>query len=75
MGNFIEQQLQRIVEDMQPCLFGTGLFQMRSRAARFALVQNGPYEIQENIFVRFVNHDNRTQLHKSAIAFTEMTLI
>ena len=62
---FIEHHLERTVEDMQPCLFGVGMFKMRSVAARFSLVNNGPYqlvgeEIHEEVFVRFVNHDNRT---------------
>ena len=42
---------------------------MRSPTSRFALVQNGRYEIQENIFVCFVNRDNRAQLFRSAIGF------
>ncbi|KAM0878205.1 hypothetical protein ACQ4PT_035013 [Festuca glaucescens] len=56
---FIVQQLQRAVDDVQPCLFGPGFYWLRSPAARFALVDHGPYEIAPDIFVRFVNHDDR----------------
>ncbi|KAM0857545.1 hypothetical protein ACQ4PT_048398 [Festuca glaucescens] len=56
---FIVQQLQRAVDDVQPCLFGLGFYRLRSPAARFALVDHGPYEIAPDVFVRFVNHDDR----------------
>ncbi|KAM0847559.1 hypothetical protein ACQ4PT_054943 [Festuca glaucescens] len=56
---FIIQQLQHAVDDVQPCLFGLGFYRLRSPAARFALVDHGPYEVALDVFVRFVNHDDR----------------
>jgi hypothetical protein len=53
---FIVQQLQRAADDVQRCLFGLGFYRLRSPAARFALVDHGPYEIAPDVFVRFVNH-------------------
>jgi hypothetical protein len=43
---------------MHPCLFGVGLFELRSPALVAALVQQQPFEI-DNIFVRFIHHNNR----------------
>ena len=42
---------------------------MRSPAAHFALVNHPPFEIADNIFVRFVNHDNRPEIHRSVQGF------
>ncbi|KAM0827988.1 hypothetical protein ACQ4PT_067840 [Festuca glaucescens] len=44
---------------MQPCLFGVGLFELRSPASVAALVQQQPFEIDDNIFVQFIHHNNR----------------
>ena len=65
----MQNQLERIVVDMQACLFGVGLYRLQSPAARFALVNHGPYEIAQDVFVRFVNHDDRFQIHRSTQGF------
>ncbi|KAK1615922.1 hypothetical protein QYE76_021439 [Lolium multiflorum] len=57
--DFIVNHHQRAVENMQPCLFGVGLFQLRSPASVAALVQQQPFEIADNVLVRFVHHNNR----------------
>jgi hypothetical protein len=61
------------VEDAQPCLFGVRIFKLRSAASRFALVQHGRYginhELHPDVFVRFVNHDDRVQIHRSDQGF------
>jgi hypothetical protein len=46
------------VEDFQPFLFGIGLLQLRSAAARFALVNHEPFEFMPDVFVRFTNHED-----------------
>jgi hypothetical protein len=56
---FIINHHQRAVENMQPCLFGVGLFELRSPASVAALVQQQPFEIADNVLVRFVHHNNR----------------
>jgi hypothetical protein len=66
--NFIEDHLQRTVEEVQPCLFGLGFYHMRSPAARAALVDHIPYQMQQGVFVRFVNHDDREN-HRAVQGF------
>jgi hypothetical protein len=51
--NFIEGQLQRTVEEVQPCLLGLGFYRLRSPAARAALVNHIPYQIQQGFFLDF----------------------
>jgi hypothetical protein len=67
--NFLEQDLNRVVDDAQPCLFSVGMFQLRSAASCYALVQHGPYELHQDLFVRFVMHDDRSQIHRSTQGF------
>jgi hypothetical protein len=43
---FIVQQLQRAVDDVQPCLLGLGFYRLHSTEAHVALVDHGPYELQ-----------------------------
>ncbi|KAM0854125.1 hypothetical protein ACQ4PT_050627 [Festuca glaucescens] len=66
--NFIEDYLHRTVEEVQPCLFGLGVYRLRSPAARAALVNHIPYPIQNGIFVHFVNHDDREN-HRAVQGF------
>jgi hypothetical protein len=40
-------------------LFGIGLYELRSAAAVYALLQQAPFEIQPDVFVRFVPHNDR----------------
>ncbi|KAM0835430.1 hypothetical protein ACQ4PT_062941 [Festuca glaucescens] len=56
---FIRQHHQRAVEIFQPCLFGIGLYELRSAAAVNALLQQDPFEIGADVFVRFVPHNDR----------------
>jgi hypothetical protein len=56
---FIVQHLQHAVDDVQPCLLGLGFYRLRSAAARAAIVDHGPYELQHGVFVLFINHDDR----------------
>jgi hypothetical protein len=55
---FLENQMRLGVEDFQPFLFGIGLLQLRSAAARFALVNHEPFEFMPDVFVRFTNHED-----------------
>jgi hypothetical protein len=52
------------VVNHQPCLFGVGLFQLSGPNSINALVQHGPYQIGNNVFVRFVP-ENDLQNHRS----------
>jgi hypothetical protein len=56
---FIENHLQRTVEEVQPCLLGLAFYRLRSPAATAALVNHVPYQIQQGVFVRFLKHDDR----------------
>ncbi|KAM0886010.1 hypothetical protein ACQ4PT_029953 [Festuca glaucescens] len=57
--DFIINHHQRDVESMQSCLFGVGLFELRSPTSVSALVQQQPFELDDNVFVRFIHHNNR----------------
>ena len=65
----MQDTLERGVDDIQPALFGVGVLKLRSPVARSALVQHGPYEIAQDIFVHFVNHDDRHQMHRAEQGF------
>jgi hypothetical protein len=67
---FIVQHLQRAVDDVQPCLFGLGFYRLRSAAATISLLNHGPYELQLDVFVRFVNHNDR-QNHRAFLGFRQ----
>jgi hypothetical protein len=67
---FITQQLQRAVDDVQPCLLGLGFYVLCSLAAWAALVDHGPFEIEPDVFVRFVNHDDRDN-HRAMQGFRQ----
>ncbi|KAK1669893.1 hypothetical protein QYE76_058052 [Lolium multiflorum] len=66
--NFIEDHLQCIVEEVQPCLLGLAFYRLRSPAATAALVNHVPYQIQQGFFVRFLNHDDRDN-HRAVQGF------
>ncbi|KAM0881896.1 hypothetical protein ACQ4PT_032653 [Festuca glaucescens] len=55
--DFVQENLGLDVMDCQPSLFGVGLLEMRSSATRQILVQHPLRQIDEGVFVRFVNHD------------------
>jgi hypothetical protein len=55
--DFLTSPLNRQVIDYQPCLFGLGLYQLSSPTSREALVQHGPFNLDSNRSVRFLNHD------------------
>jgi hypothetical protein len=56
------------VVNSQACLFGVGLFQLRSPAAVAGLVQQPPFELDDNVFVRFVHHNDRPN-HIATLGF------
>jgi hypothetical protein len=56
------------VVSSQACLFGVGLFQLRSPAAIAGLIQQPPFELDDNVFVRFVHH-NDCPNHIAALGF------
>jgi hypothetical protein len=62
--DFIQQHHQRAVESFQPCLFGIGLYELRSAAAVNALLQQDLFEIGACVFVRFVTHNDQ-QNHRA----------
>ncbi|KAM0844073.1 hypothetical protein ACQ4PT_057283 [Festuca glaucescens] len=55
--DFVQGNLGLDVMDCQHSLFGVGLYEMRSAAAHQILVQHPLRQIDEGVFVRFVNHD------------------
>ena len=65
---YIVDVQRRVVDDFQPALFGVGLYELRSPAARQALISNGPFEVQPDVFVRFVAHNNREN-HRATQGF------
>jgi hypothetical protein len=71
---FIVHHLEKAVDDMHPCLYGLGFYRLRSHAARFSLVDHGPYEIAPDVFVRFVNHDDRDN-HRAVQGYIQGWLI
>jgi hypothetical protein len=66
--NFVLHNLHIDVEEVQPSIFGLGFFRLRSPAARAALVAHVPYQVQNGVFVRFVNHDDRDN-HRAVQGF------
>jgi hypothetical protein len=66
---FLIEPLNRNVVDVQPSVFGVGLFQLSGPNSRHALVQHGPFHLQNNVWVRFVNHDEAPQNHRAAQGF------
>jgi len=67
--DFIVHQLPRAVDDVQPCLFGVRLFVLHSQAARPALIDHAPYQLQNGNFVRFLAHDDR-QNHRVKVGLS-----
>ena len=45
------------MRSVQPCFLGVGLFQLRDAAVRYMLTQHAPFELGDDRFVRFSNHD------------------
>jgi hypothetical protein len=66
--NFVLHNLHIDVEEVKPSIFGLGFFRLRSPAARAALVAHVPYQLQNGVFVRFVNHDDRDN-HRAVQGF------
>jgi hypothetical protein len=52
---FLEGPLNRNVLEYQPCLFGVGLFHLSSPNSKNALVEHGAFQIQPDVFVRFID--------------------
>jgi hypothetical protein len=63
--DFISQHHQRAFDTIQPCLFGIGLYELHSAASIVILVQETSFELDDNIFNRFVHHNNRPNHHTS----------
>jgi hypothetical protein len=61
--------LHRNVIEVQPSLFGVGLFQFSGPNAVNALVQHGHYQLQPNRFVRFVHADDADENHCASQGF------
>lgn len=59
--DFLIGPLNRHVVEYQPTLFGVGLYQLTSASARLSIVQHGSYQLQNNVFVRFINHNHVQQ--------------
>jgi hypothetical protein len=49
-------------------LFGVGLFELRSPVAVVGLVQQPPFELGDDVFVRFIHHNDRPN-HRSVQGF------
>jgi hypothetical protein len=69
VSNFLVGPLQRNVVDVQPSLFGVGLFQLSNANAVHALVQHGQYQLNHQRFVRFIYADNAAQNHCASLGF------
>jgi hypothetical protein len=61
--------LNRQVLDVQPSVFGVGLFQLGSPHSREALVQHGAFNLLNNSTVRFVNVDECEENHRVVQGF------
>src|ERR1041385_1260251 len=46
-----------MVRSVQPSFLGVGLFQLRDAAVKYTLTQHAPFDLGEDRFVRFFNHD------------------
>lgn len=66
--DFIVNHHQREVNSMQPGLFGVGLYELCSHATVTALVEQEPFEIDDNVFVSFVHHNDHPN-HRAANGF------
>jgi hypothetical protein len=70
VSNFLTGPLQRHVIEVQPSVFGVGIFQLNSPNAAYALVQHGQYQLhQANRFVHFQFADDAEQNHKAVQGF------
>jgi hypothetical protein len=67
--DFLVETLNRQVLTYQPCIFGLGLYQLSSPNSREALVQHGPFHIEHNVFVRFINPDAAPENVRSVQGF------
>jgi hypothetical protein len=67
--DFLIGPLNRQVIDYQPCLLGLGLYELSSPNSREALVQHGPFHLENNRFVRFINHDEAPENVRSVQGF------
>jgi hypothetical protein len=67
--DFLVHNLNCQVITYQPCVFGLGLYQMSSPRSREALVQHGPFHIEHNVFVRFINPDAAPENFRSVQGF------
>uniref|UniRef100_A0ACD5Y5U5 Uncharacterized protein n=1 Tax=Avena sativa TaxID=4498 RepID=A0ACD5Y5U5_AVESA len=66
--NFLVGPLQRHVIDVQPSMFGVGLFRLSGPNSVNALVQHGNYQIQ-NRFVRFMHVNDADANHRATLGF------
>jgi hypothetical protein len=57
--NFVVHNLHGAVDDFQPSLFGLGFLCLRSAVAQAALLDHGPFQLQDGVFVYFIPHDDR----------------
>jgi hypothetical protein len=67
--DFLVDTLNHQVITYQPCIFGLGLYQLSSPNSREALVQHGPFHIEHNVFVRFINPDAAPENVRSVQGF------
>ncbi|KAM0838927.1 hypothetical protein ACQ4PT_060651 [Festuca glaucescens] len=65
---FLEGPLNRHMIEYHPSLFGVGLFQLNGPNSKHALVQHGHYQLQANVFVRFIDPADAKN-HRAAQGF------
>ena len=65
---FLTDHLNWVVVDHQTSVFGVGLFRMHNAMARHALVQHPPFQLQDNVFVRFMDLNDGPN-HRAALGF------